>query len=187
MIYKHSMTFWHAPDKLPWSWSSLRFVACRLSRSRQANMTSHMVIILRWKQGLNCVKRWLNTYHRMAGWYISTQWPSDMHCAPDKLPWSRPAEIMATYQVHSACQKVIECLYIILPSYDMYLITFWHNSALAFILGWWPYERSCWLAEISKVGKPQISESSKIMATYQVRARRSLSAYISSCHPIICI
>ena len=29
--------------------------------------------------------------------------------------------------------------------------------------------------------KPEISE---IMATYQVHARRSLSAYISSCHPI---
>ena len=79
MIYKHSMTFWHAPDKLPWSQRAPRFVACRLSRSRQADMTSHMVVILRWKQGLNCVERWLNTYYRMAGWYISTQWPSGTH------------------------------------------------------------------------------------------------------------
>ena len=69
-------------DKLPWSRPA---EICGLLRSRPADMTSHMVIILRWKQGLNCVKRWLNTYHRMAGWYISTQWPSGMHCAPDKL------------------------------------------------------------------------------------------------------
>ena len=65
-----------------------------------------------------------------------------------------------------ACQKVIECLYIILPSYNMYLITFWHNSALAFILGWWPYERSCRPAEISASHK---SRPAEIMATYQVQ------------------
>ena len=54
---------------------------------------------------------------------------------------SRPADFMAAYQVQWPCQKVSECLYITLPSYNMYLITFWHNSALAFILGWSPYER----------------------------------------------
>ena len=73
---------------------------------------------------------------------------------------SRPAEIMATYQVQWPCQKVIECLYITLPSYNMYLITFWHNSALAFILGWWPYEMSCRPAEISASHKSRRAERS---------------------------
>ena len=79
-----------APDKLPWSRPA---EICGWPRSGVADLTSHMVIILRWKQGLNCVKRWLNTYYRMAGWHISTHWPSFMVTAPDKLPWSRPAEI----------------------------------------------------------------------------------------------
>ena len=52
------ITFWH--NKLPWS---------RLAENWPAGLTSHLVIILRWKQGLNCIKRWLNTYYRMAGWY----------------------------------------------------------------------------------------------------------------------
>jgi len=50
-----------APDKLPWSRPAE--ICGRWPRSRPANLTSHMVIILRWKQGLNCVKRWLNTYY----------------------------------------------------------------------------------------------------------------------------
>jgi len=32
-----------------------------------------------------------------------------------------------------ACHKVIECLYIILPSYNMYLITFWQASWITHI------------------------------------------------------
>jgi len=104
-------------------------------------------------------------WHNSALGFILGWWPYEMWCQPAKISAShksRPAKIMATYQVYSSCQKVIECLYIILPSYNMYLITFWHNSALAFILGWWPYEMSC--------------QPAKIMATYQVH---------SSCQKVI--
>ena len=70
------------------------------------------------------------------------------------------AKIMATYQVQWPCQKVSECLYIILPSYNMCSITFWHNSALAFILGWWPYEMSSRPASsrpVTNLGLPRYS------------------------------
>jgi len=88
MIYKHSLTFWHGH----FTWEVAMISAGRdlwLAENWPADLTSHLVIILRWKQGLNCVKRWLSTYYRMAGWYISTHWPSGMVTAPDKLPWSR--------------------------------------------------------------------------------------------------
>ena len=148
---------------------------------------------------------WVLIYHPAILWYVFnhllTQFSPCFHlrmmtiwdgsCRPAEISAShksRPAEIMATYQVHSACQKVIECLYIILPSYDMYLITFWHSSALAFILADDDHMRC-------HVGRPRSQQATNLRAGRDhqqlirctVHARRSLSAYISSCHPMICI
>ena len=155
-----------APDKLPWSRPA---EICGLLRSRPAGMTSHMVIILRWKQGLNCVKRWLNTYHRMAGWYISTQWPSDMHCAPDKLPWSRPAEICGLLRSRPA-DMTSHMVIILRWKQGLNCVKRWLNTYYR-MAGWyistqWPsgtHLISChdlgalwdlWLADFRDLGKP---------------------------------
>ena len=109
-------------------------------------------------------------WHNSALAFILGWWPNEMSSRPASsrpAHKSRPAEIMTTYQVQWPCQKVSECLYITLPSYNMYLITFWHNSALAFILGWWPYEMSSLPAEIS--ASSHKSRPADFMATYQVQ------------------
>ena len=58
------------------------------------------------------------------------------------------------------------------------------------------YLGGLWLSICDQVDQPLAASQKatnlrdqlhKIMATYQVNARRSLCAYISSCHPIICI
>ena len=124
--------------------------------------------------------------HNSALALIFGWWPYEMSCQPAEISAShksRPAEIMATCQVHSACQKVIECLYIILPSsYNMYLITFWHNSALAFIL-----HRMMTKWDVMLAGRPRSQQATNLSRprSWQLircsdHDRRSVSAYISS-------
>ena len=105
--------------------------------------------------------------------------------SPSRLDHNRDTLRRDSGNLAGACQKVIECLCIILPSFTKHFITFWHNSALAFIFGLMPIWEGMWSRCLDEILIETISE---ITATdNQVHARRSLSAYISSCHPIMSI
>ena len=130
-------------------------------------------------------------WHNSALAFILGWWDDQMRCQAGRPVLGQPQ--ISAGRDHGnlsgavTSKKVNECLYVILPSYNMYSITFWHNSALAFILGWWPYEMSSRPA--SSLPATNLGRFRFIMATYQVQwpCQKVSECYISSCHPIICI